>query len=120
MLPDMRVGQSGWSKRVVALCLGAACASGCAYGELRQVLRAQVSAELHCPAVAVSTRKWYDAGYKENQYEVRGCGVSRTYACPPSDGLVSYDDKPCTIVVGASPAPAATKPAASDDAANAP
>ena len=80
---------------------------GCAYGELRQVLRAQVASEIDCPDVVVQKSSQFAPGYKENQYTVRGCGVDRIYTCS-EDGMVSYGTTKCSYVAGAS----ATKPAA--------
>jgi hypothetical protein len=82
---------------ILALALG----SGCAYGELRQVLRAQVASETDCPDVTVQKSSPYAPGYKENQYTVRGCGVDRVYTCN-EDGMVSYGDAKCTYTSGAS------------------
>jgi hypothetical protein len=100
---------------------GAACAalalvlvsSGCAYGELRQVLRAEVASEADCPDVVIQKSSPYAPGYKENQYTVRGCGVDRIYTCK-DDGLVPFGHADCTYTAGATagkPAAAAAAPA---------
>jgi hypothetical protein len=73
---------------------------GCAYGEVRQVVRAQFAAEIDCPSVTVEKRLPFQEGYVENQFVARGCGETRTYTCPAGDGLVSYDDKQCSYVKG--------------------
>ncbi len=85
---------------MLACSLLALSASGCVYGEIRQVLRAQVAAELKCPEVTVKQNLPFQDGYKENQYRVEGCGVTRTYECQPTKGLVSYDNNVCTYVAG--------------------
>jgi hypothetical protein len=88
--------------------------SGCAYGELRQVLRAQVASETSCGDVVVESSSVYAPGHKPNQFRVRGCGIDRTYDCPKSEGLVSYGAKVCTYVDSKSikpPEPAPAEPA---------
>jgi hypothetical protein len=71
---------------------------GCAYGELKQVLRAQVASETSCGDVTVEGSSAYAPGYKPGQYRVKGCGVDRIYNCPKDEGLVSYSAKVCTYV----------------------
>lgn len=71
---------------------------GCAYGELRQVLRAQVASETSCGDVTVESSSAYAPGHKPGQYRVKGCGVDRIYDCPKDEGLVSYGAKVCTYV----------------------
>lgn len=71
-------------------------AGGCAYGELKQVLRAQVASETNCGDVTVENSSVYAPGHKPNQYRVRGCGLDRTYDCPEQKGLVSYGAKVCS------------------------
>lgn len=71
---------------------------GCAYGELKQVLRAQVASEISCGDVIIESASAYTPGYKPGQYRVKGCGVDRTYECPKETGLVSYGAKVCTYV----------------------
>ena len=103
-----------------AVCVFAllALSAGCAYGELRQVLRAQVASEIDCPDVVVQKSSQYAPGYKENQYTVRGCGVDRVYTCS-EDGLVKYGSAKCTYVAGATatkpPAAPAPAPGGTDD-----
>jgi hypothetical protein len=83
----------------ITLLLGVFLASGCAYGNLKQVLRAQVAAETSCGDVTIEATPLYQPGHKPNQYRVKGCGVDRTYNCPKEDGLVSYgDDQICSYV----------------------
>jgi hypothetical protein len=91
--------------------------SGCAYGELKQVLRAQVASETNCGDVIVENSSVYAPGHKPNQYRVRGCGIDRTYDCPQKEGLVSYGAKVCTYVDAKSikpPEPAPAAPAGDD------
>lgn len=71
---------------------------GCAYGELRQVLRAQVASETSCGDVVVENSSVFAPGHKPNQFRVRGCGIDRTYDCPKEEGFVSYGAKVCTYV----------------------
>ncbi len=78
---------------------------GCAYGEVRQVVRAQFASELNCPEVQMKKRDvWYSYD-SPDQYKVSGCGVMRTYTCPKTEGLVSYDKPVCTWVAGDADAP---------------
>lgn len=90
-------------------------AGGCAYGELKQVLRAQVAAETDCGDVTVETTPMYMPGYKPGQYRVKGCGVDRLYECPPDEGLVSYSDSPCKLATAAAPPAAAPAAAPAPD-----
>jgi hypothetical protein len=64
-------------------------ASGCAYGDLDQVLRAEVATETQCTDVAVKPVPPFERGWKPNQYKVSGCGADRVYDCATS-GLVEY------------------------------
>jgi hypothetical protein len=80
---------------------------GCAYGELRQVLRAEVASEADCGEITVVKTSPYAPGYVEGQYLVRGCGVDRIYTCK-GDGLVAFGHANCTYAAGAT----ANKPAA--------
>jgi hypothetical protein len=97
--------------------------SGCAYGELRQVLRAEVASEANCPDVVIQKSSPFAPGYKDNQYTVRGCGVDRIYTCK-EDGLVAFGHADCTYTAGATaggkpaaaPAPAAPAGDSSDPA----
>jgi hypothetical protein len=81
--------------------------AGCAYGELKQVLRAQVAAEASCPDVTIETSPAYQPGYKPGMYHVKGCGVDRIYECPKDTGLVSYGAEICTFKDAKAPAAAA-------------
>jgi hypothetical protein len=100
--------------RVVVL--GCAGLLGCAYGEVRQVVRAQFAAELNCPEVLIQKRDVWYMYDSPDQYKVSGCGVMRTYTCPADeDGLVSYDEPACTWVAGDADAPAAPKPMVLED-----
>jgi hypothetical protein len=74
--------------------------SGCAYGELRQVLRAEVASEADCPDVVVQKTSPFAPGYKENQFLVRGCSVDRVYTCT-GKGMVKYGHSECTYTAGA-------------------
>lgn len=84
--------------------------SACAYGELKQVLRAQVAAEASCPDVTVESASAYAPGFKPGQYHVKGCSVDRIYDCPADSGLVSYGSAPCTFKDAKAPAAAAPAP----------
>lgn len=97
----LRAMSTRW-KLVVASALTSFAFTGCAYGELHQVLRAQVASELSCPEVAVKKKGLaYLADEEElNRYLVTGCGVTRTYTCPDDPGLVSYDEPICTFEEG--------------------
>jgi hypothetical protein len=84
--------------------------SGCAYGEVRHVVRSQFAAEVDCAEVQVERKGLAylpdDSG--KDRYKVVGCGVERTYTCPRDAGLVSYDDEAlCTWVEGDSDRPQA-------------
>lgn len=85
---------------LLAVLLAVLTAAGCAYGNAQQVVHSQFAAELNCPDATIKARQTYDEGYKDGQYVVRGCNVVRTYSCPKSDGLMSYDDKSCSFVNG--------------------
>jgi hypothetical protein len=91
--------------------------SGCAYGDLRQVLRAEVASEAKCGEVVVKKQSPFQPGYKENQYLVRGCDVDRIYTCK-QEGLVRYGHADCTYAAGATamkpPPVAAPTPDSSD------
>ena len=88
---------------------------GCAYGDMRQVLRAQVASEANCPELAVTKVPAYAEGYAENQYKVLGCGVDRVYTCNDPGGLVKFGDADCKYVAKAAPKPPAASPQATDD-----
>jgi len=89
---------------------------GCAYGEMRQVLRAQVASEANCPELQVTKVPAYAEGYAENQYKVLGCGIDRVYTCNDPGGFVKFGDADCKYVAAAAPKPAAA-PAPADDGA---
>jgi hypothetical protein len=102
---------------VVAFCVAVFAGFGCAYGEIRQVVRAQFASELDCPEVFIIKRDaWYQ--YENpNQFKVTGCGVMRTYTCPPeATGRVSYDEPQCTWVEGDADAPKMAEPKPEDGA----
>jgi len=99
----------------LVLALACVAVSGCAYGEVRQVIRAQFASELSCPEVTLRRRDiWYSYDGPD-QYKVEGCGVMRTYTCPASNGLVSYDEPACTWVEGDADAPKLAKTAPDAD-----
>ncbi len=101
MLRRMRIFGSEARVSVMVSLLGLpGLLGGCAYGEMREVVRSQFAAETNCPSVSVEPRKVYDQDYKEGQYLVTGCDVVRTYSCSADTGLVSYDDKSCTFING--------------------
>jgi hypothetical protein len=87
---------------------------GCAYGEMRQVLRAQVASEADCPELKVTKVPAYAEGYAENQYKVVGCGIDRVYTCNDPGGLVKFGSADCKFVAAATPKPAAA-PAPAED-----
>ena len=111
--------RSGSTVAVFGL-LGASVVGGCAYGEVRQVVRAQFASELDCPEVQIKRRDaWY--GYDTvNQFKVSGCGVMRTYTCNDPDGRVSYDEPACTWVAGDADAPKMAAPMPEDGAMDEP
>ena len=94
--------------------LGLLLLGGCAYGEVRQVVRAQFMSELDCNEVVLKKRElWYSyAG--PDQFKAMGCGHVRTYTCPES-GLVSYDKPVCTFVEGDADAPKMAEMTPDDD-----
>lgn len=87
---------------------------GCAYGEMPQVLRAQVATEASCPDITVSQAPAYTPGFDESQYKVRGCNIERLYTCknPPGE-LVKFGAADCSYVAAGTPpkAPADAAPA---------
>jgi hypothetical protein len=83
---------------------------GCAYGELKQVIRAQVASEASCPDVTIESASAFQPGYQPGLYRVKGCGVDRIYECPKETGLVSYGSKVCTFKDARAPAAAAPAP----------
>lgn len=82
-------------------------AGGCAYGEVRQVLRAQFASEVGCSDVKLSKRSTWYVSENPNQYKISGCGVVRTYSCTEeqASGFVSYDEPACSWEEGDSDAP---------------
>ena len=93
--------------------------AGCAYGEVRQVIRAQFASETHCSEVQLKRRDTWYAYDGPDQYKVIGCGQVRTYTCPAS-GLVSYDKPACTWVNGDADAPVVQKVEDEEGAADEP
>jgi len=94
--------------------------SGCAYGEMPQVLRAQVASESKCPEIVVQQAPAFTPGGAANQYTVRGCGIERVYTCNgDKGGLVKFGSADCSYVAAGTPAPAAAQspgPGAEPDA----
>ena len=116
MLPAMSTPASqisgGAARTVFALIV--LCTGGCAYGELRHVLRAQIASETDCTEVSVTKSPAFLPGYKEHQYVVKGCGVERIYTCQEG-GLTKYGHAPCTYVDSGAAAKPPAPPPASDD-----
>jgi hypothetical protein len=82
--------------------------TGCAYGEMPQVLRAQVATESKCSEVVVRQAPSYTPGYSPNQYLVKGCGIDRVYTCNgDKGGLVKFGSADCSFVAAGAPAQAA-------------
>jgi hypothetical protein len=106
MLRAMRVSPN---RMMVLMVLGVAATSGCAYGEVRQVIRAQFASEFNCPEVQLRKRDSWYAQDNPNQFKVTGCGKVRTYTCDKEVGLVSYDSPACKFVEGDADAPGADK-----------
>lgn len=106
MLRAMRVSPNRMMALVV---LGVVATSGCAYGEVRQVIRAQFASEFNCPEVQLRKRDSWYAQDNPNQFKVTGCGKVRTYTCDKEVGLVSYDSPACKFVEGDADAPGADK-----------
>ena len=103
-------------KPVLCACaLACAALAGCAYGEVRQVIRAQFAKELSCPEVTLRKRDVWYSYEGPDQYKVSGCGVIRTYSCPDGDGMASYDEPACTWVAGDADAPQLAKMEADAD-----
>jgi len=100
--------KSGVSRQAVGIAgLALATLSGCAYGNVRQVLRAQFASEVGCSDVTLKKRDFWYISDNPHQYKISGCGVMRTYTCTKEDaeGLVSYDEPPCKWEEGDSDAP---------------
>ncbi|MGD8859851.1 MAG: hypothetical protein PVI30_07555 [Myxococcales bacterium] len=95
---------------MVVAALPLALLSGCAHSDMRTVLRAQFATELDCPEVQIQKRQLWYASKSPHQYKITGCGVVRTYTCPETDELVSYDEPQCTWVEGDADAPTINQP----------
>jgi len=109
-LPLASVIKSSLPYLVVGTTLGAVLvtsASGCAYGNVRQVLRAQFASDVDCSAVTIKKRDFWYVSDNPHQYKVSGCGVMRTYTCTQedADGLISYDEPACKWEEGDADAP---------------
>ena len=72
--------------------------TGCVYGSVPSVLRAQIAAEMDCPEMRVRTRPIYEVGSVPGQYTASGCGIKRIYECPQDAGMVSYDEQVCSLL----------------------
>jgi hypothetical protein len=97
-------------RAAVLLCV---LSSGCAYGEMRQVLRSQVATESKCSDITVQKQSPYAPGYTENNYTVKGCGIDRVYTCKDDGGLVKFGSAECSYKASnAAPAGGAPSPAA--------
>ena len=81
---------------------------GCAYGEVRQVVRAHFASEFDCPEVMLKKRELWYSYEGPDQFKAIGCGHVRTYTCPDK-GMVSYDEPVCTFVEGDADAPTLAK-----------
>lgn len=98
-------------------------ATGCVYGDLKQVLRSQVASETGCASVKVSQRQEY-TGAEAGQYTVEACGEKRRYTCPTEGGLYDYDEPICNLEgsrkAGPPPMPTAGGEDEDDEALEAP
>jgi hypothetical protein len=85
----------------------AATGSGCAYGSVRQVLRAQFASDVGCADVTIKKRDFWYVSDNPHQYKISGCGVMRTYTCTQedADSLISYDEPACKWEEGDADAP---------------
>jgi hypothetical protein len=92
-------------------------ASGCAYGNVRQVLRAQFASEVGCSEVTFKKRDFWYVSDNPHQYKISGCGVMRTYTCTQEDaeGLISYDEPACKWEEGDADAPKPKMAVMTDD-----
>ena len=106
----LRAMQTRASSFVLLGCTLGSLFAGCAYGEVRQVIRAQFASELNCREVELRRRDSWYAFEGPDQYKVIGCGETRTYTCPKNEGLVSYGKPACTWVKGDADAPIADDP----------
>jgi len=118
MLRNMSPSAASILRHAASAVLLSSLAAGCAYGEMPQVLRAQVATEASCPEVVVQQAPPYSAEQNENQFTVRGCGIDRVYTCKgDTSGLVKFGSADCSYVArgapaqGAAPAPPAPAPA---------
>lgn len=106
-----------------AALLSSSLLTGCAYGEMPQVLRAQVASEAKCPDIEVTQAPAYTPGFDEHQYKVRGCGIDRVYTCKnPADSMVKFGSADCSYVAAGTPKPPgadAPAPAAPSDSPDA-
>lgn len=100
---------------------------GCAYGEMRYVLRSQVAKESGCADLTVEKQSPYAQGYTPNNYVIKGCGIERVYTCQDDGGLVKYGSAECSYKPAApppaatpTPAPGGEGPARGDDEDDAP
>jgi hypothetical protein len=89
--------------------LGMMLLGGCAYGEVRQVVRAQFASDFDCPEVQLKKRELWYSYEGPDQFKAIGCGKVRTYTCPADAGRVSYDEPVCTFVDGDADAPKTVK-----------
>ena len=103
----LRIGQAAASTLLLGQLL-----SGCAYGELRQVLRAEVASEADCPELQVTKVPAYAEGYQDNQFYVKGCGIDRVYTCNDEGGLVKFGSADCKYANAGATQPAAGAPPA--------
>jgi hypothetical protein len=96
-----------FKSQVVAGVAVATLVSGCAYGNVRQVLRAQFASDLDCSDVTIKKRDFWYVSDNPHQYKISGCGVMRTYTCTKDDaeGLISYDEPACKWEEGDADAP---------------
>jgi hypothetical protein len=92
---------------IAGLVLASGSLSGCAYGSVRQVLRAQFASEVGCSDVTLKKRDFWYISDNPHQYKISGCGVMRTYTCAGEDaeGLISYDEPACKWEEGDADAP---------------
>jgi hypothetical protein len=105
MLRDM--SSPGVVRASSAFVLFATLCSGCAYGEMRYVLRSQVAKESGCADLTVEKQSPYAQGYTPNNYVIKGCGINRVYTCQDDGGLVKYGSAQCSYKPPAQPAAAA-------------
>jgi hypothetical protein len=99
--------RSSVSRSVFAGVALATLVSGCAYGNVRQVLRAQFASDIGCADVTIKKRDFWYVSDNPHQYKISGCGTMRTYTCTQEDaeGLISYDEPACKWEEGDADAP---------------